>query len=93
VFVSKGKEGVNIMTNGAIHVQQITPNIRLKELRESNEYSQEQLARQFQMEHEHLKKVEDGCKPFTPNLVDQICEFFSCSKEYLFGASDMLLPE
>jgi transcriptional regulator with XRE-family HTH domain len=81
------------MASCKVNVMQVTPNIRLKELRESNDYSQEELAEQFQMEHEHLKKVEAGCKPFTPNLVEQICEFFSCSKEYLFGVSDMLIPE
>jgi transcriptional regulator with XRE-family HTH domain len=81
------------MANSIVKVNQTTANLRLKELREGNEFTQEQLAEHLAIEQTHLKEIEAGHRPFTPNLVDEICELFACSKAYLFGYSDELITE
>lgn len=80
------------MTGGAISMEQVPVNIRLRELRESNNFSQEQLADELGIEERNLKMLEDGNRPMSASMVDNVCTFFECTKEYLFGQSDFYLP-
>jgi transcriptional regulator with XRE-family HTH domain len=75
------------MTDGVISAKQITANMRLKELRERNEYSIEQLADQLEIEESHLLQMEAGTKPFSAKFAEKICNFFHCTREYLFGGN------
>jgi transcriptional regulator with XRE-family HTH domain len=80
------------MTGEVISMGQVPANIRLRELRECNHFSQEQLADRLGIETRNLKMLEDGNRPMSASMVDDVCTFFECTKEYLFGQSDVYLP-
>jgi DNA-binding XRE family transcriptional regulator len=89
-YCTQKRKGIDAMRSGIISENQVTANMRLKELRELNQYSSEQLAGHLNIEQSHLEKLEQGNKPFTATLAEQVCNLFGCSKEYLFGVTDVV---
>lgn len=61
---------------------------RLKQLREANDLTLAQLADYLDVSEETLTELEDGTKPLTATLIDDICSLFGCTGVYLLGEDD-----
>jgi transcriptional regulator with XRE-family HTH domain len=65
---------------------------RLKELREENGYTQEQIANYLGIDQGQVSKIEKGYRSFNLSLLDKICSVYNCSHEYILGESDDYSP-
>ncbi|KZX14897.1 helix-turn-helix domain-containing protein [Methanobrevibacter filiformis] len=62
--------------------------VRLKKLRDENEYTQEQIANYLEIDQGQVSKIEKGDRSFNLSLLDKICLLYNCSHEYILGKSD-----
>ena len=60
----------------------------LKELREENGYTQEQVSDYLGITQSNLSKIERGERNFNMTLLDKLCLLYNCSAEYLLGEAD-----
>ena len=62
--------------------------VRLKELRENSNYTQEQIASYLGINQGQLSKIENGNRSLNLSLLDKICSLYNCSHEYILMESD-----
>ncbi|MCC7553947.1 MAG: helix-turn-helix domain-containing protein [Methanobacteriaceae archaeon] len=62
--------------------------VRLKKLREDNEYTQEQIGNYLKIDQGQVSKIEKGTRTLNLNLLDKICALYNCSHEYILGESN-----
>ncbi len=60
----------------------------LKELRDKNGYTQEQVSEYLGITQSNLSKIENGERNFNMTLLDKLCLLYNCSPEYLLGETD-----
>ncbi|MBO6110953.1 helix-turn-helix domain-containing protein [Methanobrevibacter thaueri] len=61
---------------------------RLKQLREENNYSQEQVANYLEMDQSYISKIEKGKRNLNEISFNKLCLLYNCSPDYLLGKSD-----
>ena len=61
---------------------------RLKQLREENSYSQEQVANYLEMDQSYISKIEKGKRNLNEISFNKLCLLYNCSPDYLLGKSD-----
>jgi len=61
---------------------------RLKQLREENDYSQEQVANYLEMDQSYISKIEKGKRNLNEICFNKLCLLYNCSPDYLLGKSD-----
>ena len=61
---------------------------RLKQLREENDYSQEQVANYLEMDQSYISKIEKGKRNLNEISFNKLCLLYNCSPDYLLGKSD-----
>ena len=65
---------------------------RLKQLREENDYSQEQVANYLEMDQSYISKIEKGKRNLNEISFNKLCLLYNCSPDYLLGKSDDYEP-
>ncbi len=63
-------------------------NIRLKKLREENNYSQKQIADYLEIDQSYISKIEKGTRNLNEVSFAKLCLLYNCSPDYLLGNSD-----
>ena len=58
---------------------------RLKYLRKSNNYTQEDVAKYLNIDQGHLSNIENGKRNITNYKLKKLCNLYNCSKEYILG--------
>lgn len=61
---------------------------RLKQLRDENNYSQEQVANYLEMDQSYISKIEKGKRNLNEISFNKLCLLYNCSPDYLLGKSD-----
>ena len=61
---------------------------RLQQLREENNYSQEQVANYLEMDQSYISKIEKGKRNLNEISFNKLCLLYNCSPDYLLGKSD-----
>lgn len=61
---------------------------RIKQLREENHYSQNQLADYLGIDQSNLSKIERGERKFKLSLLNKLSILFNCSPDYILCKSD-----
>ncbi|WP_026513741.1 helix-turn-helix domain-containing protein [Butyrivibrio sp. LB2008] len=67
-------------------------NVRLKELRKECQLTQKQIADYLNVDQTLITKYENGTRTMSVTVIDQICNLFGCTEEYLLGRSDSYIP-
>ena len=65
---------------------------RLKQLREENNYSQEQVADYLEMDQSYISKIEKGKRNLNEISFNKLCLLYNCSPDYLLGKSNVNEP-
>lgn len=65
---------------------------RLRELRELNGWSQEELGKLLNVQKSAISKYETGRVLLNEDLIKKLCTFFNTSSDYLLGLSDTNEP-
>lgn len=65
---------------------------RLKQLREENNYSQEQVANYLEIDQSYISKIEKGKRNLNEISFNKLCLLYNCSPDYLLGKSDDYQP-
>lgn len=61
---------------------------RLKELREQNNYTKTEVAKQIEMEFSNYSKYERGDKNIGSKTIKKLCILYNISADYLLGLID-----
>lgn len=67
-------------------------NMRLKKLREDNNYSQKQIAEFLDVDQSYISKIENGTRNVNEIVFDKLCLLYNCSPDYLLGESNDYEP-
>ena len=62
--------------------------MKLKKLREDNNYTQKQVADFLEIDQSYLSKIEKGERNLNEVTFDKLCNLYNCSSSYLLGNSD-----
>ena len=65
---------------------------RIKQLRQDNNYSQEQVAKYLEMDQSYISKIEKGKRNLNEVSFNKLCLLYNCSPDYLLGKSDDYEP-
>ncbi|SDA52844.1 helix-turn-helix domain-containing protein [Methanobrevibacter millerae] len=65
---------------------------RLKQLREENNYSQEQVANYLEIDQSYISKIEKGKRNLNEISFNKLCLLYNCSSDYLLGKSNAHEP-
>ena len=65
---------------------------RLKQLREENNYSQEQVADYLEIDQSYISKIEKGKRNLNEISFNKLCLLYNCSPDYLLGKSNDYEP-
>ena len=65
---------------------------RLKQLREENNYSQEQVADYLEIDQSYISKIEKGKRNLNEISFNKLCLLYNCSPDYLLGKSNVYEP-
>ena len=65
---------------------------KLKQLREENNYSQEQVADYLEIDQSYISKIEKGKRNLNEISFNKLCLLYNCSPDYLLGKSDDYEP-
>lgn len=66
---------------------------RIKELRTSNGWRQQDLAARLNTNQQTVGRYETGTRGLDVETILKLCEIFRCSADYLLGRSDLPSPE
>lgn len=66
---------------------------RIKELRTSNGWRQQDLAARLNTNQQTVGRYETGTRGLDVETILKLCEIFGCSADYLLGRSDLPSPE
>ena len=67
-------------------------NMRLKKLREDNNYSQKQIAEFLDVDQSYISEIENGTRNVNEIVFDKLCLLYNCSPDYLLGESNDYEP-
>lgn len=62
---------------------------RLRELRVERGWTQEELGAKLKVQKSAISKYEIGRSALSDELIEQLCDIFSCSADYLLGLSNV----
>lgn len=65
---------------------------RLKELREANRWTQDQLGRRIDAARNTVSGYETEDRQMTSELICRLCDIFGCTSDYLLGRSNNSIP-
>lgn len=66
---------------------------RIRELRESREWTQEELGKLLNVQKAAISKYEIGRVQLTDEIIDKLAIIFNVSADYILGRSDIKNPE
>lgn len=61
----------------------MTIGVRLKELRELNNFTQKQIAEYLDYDLNYITKLEKDEKILTVYALEELCDLYNCSEEYI----------
>ena len=61
---------------------------RIRQLRQENNFTPEEVAEYLEISQEHLSWIEEGRKNIDTTLLDKICLLYDCSPDYILARND-----